>query len=222
MYLIIKSIADKYCIPPEVGDLILDFTVRNLFDEGYTDFKNQDKIIKKYFRTDARMKRYISGEYKVYSKMMLRLYYLNPRKSTFRSIDSGSRPIRDMRNCVPEICGREPIRHFREDAEMQNCYTRDMLNLGALSSHSLFGFNMKKPECYWWRGSYYILDADKVLKQDLIDYIEGDSMNYTKKLKKSYSKNQLINIILHDNPDYKLPEVITPKESSKKYLELHG
>ena len=52
--------------------------------------------------------------------------------------------------------------------------------------------------------------------EQLRAYIENTQL--FPKLKKSLKKNQLINIILHNDPDYKLPKVISPRESSRNWI----
>ena len=180
MHLVLKTIADKYNLPVEAEEIIMKYIQKNLLHSGFKHLFSNDKVVKKISKFTNEKSR----EFTCFA-MMMRVYYINPTKHThislFEYISKLDRLVRDndFKDILYEIEHRE-----------LGCYKRYGIKTKLLNSwERRCGENIGL-ECH-------------VTKDQIVKFIINNTENKNL-LKKSYNKNQLINILLHENANYKV------------------
>lgn len=192
MYIIINKIADHYSLGDDITKFILQYVQRNLLNQGWKSMKSFDKSTQKMVKMKKNKNSYEFKDEIQYEcfNTINNLYMENPRKGFFNLVNHYS-------------SNRDPNIHY---FILSKSLKYISFELSCFKSEKVF-YNRRK---------HYELKTEHTIQQLRNFIIERELVP---KLKKSLRRNQLINIILHDNPDYKIENIISPRESSRLWIE---
>ena len=180
MYKILNEIADKYDLSDDVSAIIMKYIQRNLLKDGWSKmqlYRYQVNKIKKYCR----------GHH-YYAESRLPDRYDNYCYETIHKLYCQN-PTKGFHAC---ITGYGQLERKMKDDKSRNYKVDNMLS-GEISYVET------------WRSRRNIIISTGYTIPELRAYIE-DNTDYclTKKLKKSFTKSQLLRIVIHEDPEGKI------------------
>ncbi len=174
MYHIVNEIADKYEIGDDVCAIIMKYIQINLFKDGWATMQSYDKQVKK-------AKRFAFDGWTARRHLPDR--YKNYCYETIHKLYFQN-PTEGFHKCVSGY-GR----------------LEQKMRLEAHREYKLY--NMLVGEVSWSRQKIQIKTG--FTKPELIEYIKNNTEYcLTNKLKNSFSKSQLLRIIIHEDPEGKI------------------
>ena len=175
MYHIVNEIADQYKIGDDVCAIIMKYIQINLFKDGWATMQSYDKQVKKAKRFSFAW---------VGTRNYLPARYKNYCYETIHKLYLQN-PTEQFHKSV--------YGHGRLEMKMRDEASRN---------YNLCN-NMLEAEFWWSRQKIEI--KSRRTKPELIEYIKNNTEYcLTNKLKKSFSKSQLLRIIIHEDPEGKI------------------
>lgn len=195
MYIIINQIADHYSLGDDITKFILQYVQRNLLNQGWKSMKSFNKNTEKIKKLKQQRSHHVYEMELECFNTINNLYMENPRNGLFKFCNHDAYNLYHLVN---------EYEYWNKPRKIYSYRGNILMDI----------FDSKKVK--FTRGKNHELKTEYTI-QGLRNYIENREL--VPKLKKSFRRNQLINIIIHNDPNYKLPEVISPRESSRLWIK---